>query len=174
MDPILAKNLANFLYAILIGTIISIFCTMSISGKSAIESLIAEYSVIEGVILLLTVLMTINIRAGNVSLFTFSSFITLFPFVLLLFIIGLFIALLSIYFNRIADNKVSPYYTSFSTTLVGLLIAQLMLLVGSVAKDPTNPVINKKTFSLLMLLGTINLIVVITLGVILKFYSTDC
>ena len=41
MDPILAKNLANFLYAILIATIISIFCTMSISGKSAIESLIA-------------------------------------------------------------------------------------------------------------------------------------
>ncbi len=36
-----------------------------------------------------------------------------------------------------------------------------------------NKAINPKTFSLMMLLGTLNLITVITLGVVLKNYSTE-
>jgi hypothetical protein len=174
VDFALSSNIANFLFAVLIATVISVFCTMSLSSKNALNSLIAEYSVMEGVVLLLTVMTILNIKSSGASLFTFSSFITLFPFLLILFIIGIFIALLSIYFDRIANNKVSSYYTSFSGTSVTLIIAQIMLLVNSIAKTPTNPVLNKKTFSILMLLGTINLIVVITLGVVLKFYSTDC
>ena len=38
----------------------------------------------------------------------------------------------------------------------------------------THNSINPKTFSLMMLIGTINLITVITLGVVLKYYATDC
>jgi len=173
-NPTLSSNIGYFLLSILIATVISIFFTMGLSSKNALGSLIGEYSVMEGVLLLLTLLTILNIRSSGANLFTFSSFITLFPFILLLIIIGYYIALLSIYFDRISSNKVSPYYTSFSATLIALIVAQVMLLVSSVSKTPNNPVLNMKTFSILMFLGTITMIVVITLGVILKFYATDC
>lgn len=174
VDYTLSSNISYFLFAILIATIISIFATIGLSSKNGLESLIGEYSVMAGVLLMLMVLTTINIRSAGVSLFSFNSFITLFPFILILVIICYYIALLSIYFTRISTNKVSDYYQSFSNTMLVLVLTQIMLLVSSVGKSPTNPSLSKKAFSILMLLGTINLIVVVTLGVILKFYATDC
>ena len=38
----------------------------------------------------------------------------------------------------------------------------------------SNNALNPKTFSVLSLLGTLNLIVCITLGVVVKYYATDC
>ena len=175
VDYALSSNIANLLFAILIAVVIGIFCTLGIHSKNALESLIAEYSVMVGVILILTVLMILNIKSNtNLELFSFTSFITLFPFFWIVFIICYYISLLSKYFDRISSNKVSEYYSSFSNTLVVLLLTQIYMLVSSVAKNPNNPTLSQKTFSILMFLGTINLIVVITIGVILKFYSTDC
>ena len=173
-DPVLSSNIGYFLLAILIATIISIFVTMSMSSKKSLESLIAEYSVMAGVLLLMTALIIMNLRSAGLSLFSFESFITLFPFVWLLFIIAYFISLLTIYFDRIAGDKVSSYYNTFSGLLISLVIVQILMLVNSLIKSPGTPVIGKKTFSIMMLLGTINFIVVITLGIILKFYATDC
>lgn len=174
VDYTLSTNISYFLFAILIATIVSIFATIGLSSKNALESLIGEYSVMAGVLLLLMVLTTINIKSAGLSLFSFNSFITLFPFILILAIISYYLVLLSIYFTRISTNKVSSYYQSFSNTMLVLLLTQIMLLVSSVGKSPINPSLPKKIFSVLMLLGTINMIVVITLGVILKFYATDC
>jgi hypothetical protein len=175
MDYRLSSDIGKFLFAILLATIISIFCTIWATDKNTVESLIAEYSVMEGVIVLLTVLTILNMKARNIGLFTFDTFITLFPFLLIIFIVGYYIALLSIYIDRIATNKVSPYYSSFSGTFISLIIAQIMVLINDIMKKPdSSPILSRKTFSILMFLGTINTITVITLGIILKLYSTDC
>jgi hypothetical protein len=175
MDYRLSSDIGKFLFAILLATIISIFCTIWSTDKNSVESLIAEYSVMEGVIVLLTVLSILNMKGRNISLFTFDTFITLFPFLLIIFIVGYYIALLSIYIDRIATNKVSPYYSSFSGTFIALIISQIMILINDIMKKPdSNPILSRKTFSILMFLGTINTITVITLGIILKLYSTDC
>ena len=174
VDYTLSSNISYFLFAILIATIVSIFATIGLSSKNGLESLIGEYSVMAGVLLMLMVLTTINIKSAGFSLFSFNSLINLIPFIWILVIICYYIALLSIYFTRISTNKVSDYYQTFSNTMLVLILTQIMLLVSSVGKSPTNPSLPKKIFSILMLLGTINLIVVITLGVILKFYATDC
>ena len=175
MDYRLSSNIANFLYAILIATVIGILCTLGIQSKNALEALVAEYSVMAAVILLLIVLIILNITQSPIggTIFSFQSFLTLFPFFWILFIICYVIALITIYFDRIADKKVSDYYESFSTTSLMLIITQMILLVSSVLKTPI-PTLDKKTFTILMFLGILNLIVVITIGVILKFYSTDC
>jgi hypothetical protein len=121
------------------------------------------------------VLSILNMKGRNISLFTFDTFITLFPFILIIFIVGYYIALLSIYLTRISSNKVSPYYSSFSGTFIALIIAQIMILINDIMKKPdSSPILSRKTFSILMFLGTINTITVITLGIILKLYSTDC
>lgn len=175
MDYRLSSDIGKFLFAILLATIISIFCTIWSTDKNSVESLIAEYSVMEGVIVLLTVLSILNMKGRNINIFTFDSFITLFPFILIIFIVGYYIALLSIYLNRISNNKVSSYYSSFSGTFIALIIAQIMILINDIMKKPdSNPILSRKTFSILMFLGTINTITVITLGIILKLYSTDC
>jgi hypothetical protein len=95
MDYRLSSDIGKFLFAILLATIISIFCTIWATDKNSVESLIAEYSVMEGVIVLLTVLTILNMKARNIGLFTFDTFITLFPFLLIIFIVGYYIALLS-------------------------------------------------------------------------------
>ena len=175
MDYKLSGDMGKFLFAILLGAIVSIFVTIWSSDKNSVKALISEYSVMEGVIVLLTVLTILNMKGQNINLFTFNSFITLFPFLLIIFIIGFYIALLSIYIDRISNNKVSSYYSSFSGTFLGLIIAQIMVLIGDIMKKPdSNPILSRKSFSILMFLGTINTITVITLGIILKLYSTDC
>ena len=172
MDYRLSSDMGKFLFAILIAAVISIFCTIWSSDTNSVNALISEYSVVEGVIVLITIL---NMKGRNISLFTFDSFITLFPFLLIIFIIGFYISLLAIYTDRISNNKVSSYYSSFSSTFIGLIIAQIMVLVNDIMKKPdSNPILSRKTFSILMFLGTINTITVITLGIILQLYSTDC
>ena len=175
MDYRLSSDMGKFLFAILIAAVISIFCTIWSSDTNSVNALISEYSVVEGVIVLITVLTILNMKGRNISLFTFDSFITLFPFLLIIFIIGFYISLLAIYTDRISNNKVSSYYSSFSSTFIGLIIAQIMVLVNDIMKKPdSNPILSRKTFSILMFLGTINTITVITLGIILKLYATDC
>ena len=83
--------------------------------------------------------------------------------------------LLYIYFDRISKG-VSNYYTLFLNISTMLTIAQLWMFFKALNEPyfKSNNTLNPKTFSLLTLLGTINIIVCITLGVVLKFYATDC
>ena len=175
MDYRLSSDIGKFLFAILLGAIISIFVTIWISDQYSVKALIAEYSIMECAIVLLSVLTILNMKSRNLNIFSFDSFITLFPFFMIMFIIAFYITLLSTYTERISSNKVSPYYASFSTTFIALIISQLTVLINDIMrKADSNPLLGKKTFSILLFLGTVNIITVITLGVILKFYSTDC
>lgn len=169
-DPVITSNMANFLYAIIIAAVFSIFCTVGVRTETAVEALIGEYSIIGAAVLLILVLKTLNIRDLG-QLTQISTLFTLGPFLLILFIVVYYIVILSIYFNKIVSNKISDYYYSFSNTSTILIVAQIFLLVSSIVKNTNLP---QKTFAILMLLGTINAIVVITLGIILKFYTTDC
>lgn len=170
-DLNITTNLSNFLYALIIAAIFAVFCTIGVQSESALEALIGEYSVIGAAILVLLILKIKVIDPDR--LITMSSLFTLAPFIFILFIVIYYIVILSVYFTKIASNKISNYYYSFSRISTFLLIAQILLLVSSVAKANITE-LSKKTFSILMFLGTINGIVVVTLGIILKFYTTDC
>jgi hypothetical protein len=175
IDYRLNSNIANFLFAIIIACVVGILFSIGMATKNGLEALIAEYSTMAGALMLFIVLMVLNLRDNtSVPLLSFKTFMTLFPFFWILFIIFYFIALLTIYFDRISSNKVSEYYTSFSNTSAFLIIMQLLVLVNSLLKNPGSPQLDQKTFTMLMFLGVLNLIVVITVGVVLKFYTTDC
>ena len=91
-------------------------------------------------------------------------------------IISWLLVLLYKYFDRITSNKVSDYYVSFVNISTILTLAQLFMLMNAVTDTyfENNKSLQPKTFSILILFGTINIITVITLGVILKSYVTDC
>ena len=104
-----------------------------------------------------------------------SKLITLLP-ILMLVITSLAVAIiLFMYLDRITKG-VSDYYGLFINTSTMITIVQLMIMYRAVNGNEfiMNNVINGKTFSLLMLLATINIITIITLGVVLKNYTTDC
>ena len=95
---------------------------------------------------------------------------------MLMVIIIWLLVLLHKYYDRITGNQVSDYYVSFVNMSTILTLVQLIILVNAVTDSyfENNRSLQPKTFSMLMLLGTINVIMVITLGVILKSYVTDC
>ena len=78
-------------------------------------------------------------------------------------------------FDRITKG-VSNYYTLFLNISTMITIVQIWLFFKAINDKyfQNNTALNPKIFSLLSLLGTLNLIVCITLGVVVKYYATDC
>jgi hypothetical protein len=91
-------------------------------------------------------------------------------------IIGLTMFYLYTYFDKIAKGQVSGYYITFSVLSVIFLITQLSILFSAIFSKSNGfneKLLSERTFSLLTLLGVINYIMVITIGIVLKFYSTQ-
>ncbi len=170
MSNPMVSNITNLLTAVLVADVFSILCTIDITSQSGLEALIGEYSIMGAVILIILILKAKGMfNSGIID--KMSILITLAPFLFLLFIVIYYIVLVSIYFENIVSKKISDYYYSFSKISTMLILGQVLMLVYAMSKYIEIP---KKIFTILMLLGTINAIVLITLGIVLKFYTTDC
>jgi hypothetical protein len=168
----LNTKLNYIIYGIIIGSSIVILMTTGAHGHNAFLAFINAYRA-----LLCSIIFMFSLiwyRVSGVSFYRLA--ISLFPFIMLIGIITWLLILLHKYYDRITDNKVSDYYVSFVNMSTILTLIQLAILVNSVRDSyfENNKSLQPKTFSMLMLLGTINFIMVITLGVILKSYVTDC
>jgi hypothetical protein len=169
MSNPMTSNLTNLLTAILAADMFCILATIGTTTQSGLEALIGEYSVLGAVVLIILVIKTKTMLDGS-TVDKINMLLTLTPFFLILIIIIYFIVLISKYFNKIVDKKISDYYYGFTQISTWLLLAQIGTLIYSMTKTTE---FSKKIFSILMLLGTINAISLITLGIILKFYTTD-
>jgi len=165
------KNMTNIVYAIVIACTLVIIITSSINNKNALIGLITSY----GAILASLLLLLGWIFKYTLSSSYYSKLLLLTPFILLIIIISLILAYLSVYFNRITSNKISKYYYLFSNLSGLFLIIQMFIILSSVTNIDfaATKTFSSKTFTLLMFIATLNTIWVISLGVILKYYSTD-
>jgi hypothetical protein len=170
MSSSMTSNLTNLLTAILVADVFCILFTIGVTTESGLEALIGEYSILGAVVLIILVLKTKTMLDSSIT-DKISILLTLAPFLFILILIIAFIVLISTYFNQIINNKISDYYYGFSKISTGLILTQILTLVYSMMNSAE---LSKKIFSVLMLLGTINAIALITLGVILNFYTTDC
>ena len=171
IDRELYVNLTNIAYSVVIAGFIIVVITTGMTNENSLTALISGYSGLLAALLFLVILNWINM--DNVGLL--QRIISLFPFLIIMFIILLLVTYLSLFFDRIVSNKVSSYYYSFSMVSTIFLAAQIMLLFSELISKhfESTKQIGGKMLSLLMLLGVINGILVITLGIILKFYSTQ-
>jgi hypothetical protein len=83
--------------------------------------------------------------------------------------------LLSFYFNQITNGNVANGYYSFMNIFIVLLMVQMFIFYNG-TRDKSfieTGAIGKATGLVLYFLEIINIIVVITLGIILKYFSTD-
>ena len=78
-------------------------------------------------------------------------------------------------FDKIVVNRMPKAYYSLSLISTIFLTVELYMLFNAIYNKGSNNslVMNPVTYSTILLYGTINLITVITLGIIPKFFTVD-
>ena len=158
-------------FAVIIASCIIIVMTSGLTDKNGLSALIGGYYG-----LLLGILFVVIIK--NYPLYPIIKILDLVPFIIIMMIILILIYYLTTYFDKISTGDVSGYYNSFSGLSTLFLATQLLILFSELFSNSTvlsspEKKISSKMFALLVLLGTINFLVVITIGIVLKFYATQ-
>lgn len=159
------KKLINIPIAVIIASFIIIIVTTSMTDKNAIGALIGGYS---GLLLGMLFLLVLNWPPKK--------WLDISPFIVVLAIVSLIIYYLSTYSEKIVQGHVSSYYISFSILSTIFLSLQIITIVTSLLNNSTQiqtTLFSSKTFALLGLIGVINMLIVLTIGIILNFYSTQ-
>jgi hypothetical protein len=160
--------LMNMAYAIIIAGFIIILITTGTTNPNGLSALIGGYS---AVLVALVFCGTINwIYINNDTMYPMFKLLAI--LLNICGIIMLLIVYLSIYFEKIISDKVSNYYYLFSKLSTWFLIVQIAMLspIFFYKKDGKSL---DKTFSYILFLGLVNTIIVTTIGIVLKYYSTQ-
>ena len=161
------KKLINIPIAVIIASFVIIIITTSMTDKNAIGALIGGYS---GLLLGMLFLLILNWPPKK--------WLDISPFIVVLAIVSLIIYYLSSYSEKIIQGHVSSYYISFSMLSTIFLAMQVITIVSSLISNSTQQIqtanlFSPKIFALLGLIGVINMLMVLTIGIILNFYSTQ-
>lgn len=161
------KQVINVLFAIVVASCIIIVVTTNMTDKNGLSALIGGYIGLQ-----LGMLFTMII----ITVFTKIPYLDMTPIIMVLIITGLIIYYLHKYFDNISEGHISSYYSSFSVLSAVVLFAQIIIIFRAIyAKNETGQIslFKPSTFSLLGLISVINMLIVITIGIILHFYSTQ-
>jgi len=160
------KKVINVPLAVIIASFIIIIITTGMTNKNGLSSLIGGYT---GLLLGILFVIILNIPTNN--------WINFFPFFYIIFIVSVLLYYLYAYFGKISSGEISSYYGSFSILSTIFLATQVIILFSAMMNssngDFSNNFLSNKTFSLLSLFAVINFLIVITLGIVLHFYSTQ-
>jgi hypothetical protein len=157
--------------SLLIAGIIIIFCTVGSNKPSSLTGTITGYSFFITGLFLLTGYLMKNLNSQSFI----SSLNTVSPFLILIGILIYVIYLLSYYFSEITKGNVSNGYYTFMNIFIVLLIVEMFVFYNGTQdiNFKNTGTINKVTCMMLYLLELISIIAVISLGIILKYYTTD-
>lgn len=97
------------------------------------------------------------------------------PFIFLLGIVAYSLYLLITYQSRISENQTTSEYTTFSTISVIFTLIQIYIFYNGINSKTftTTGKLPKISYGIMYLLGVLNLICVMIMGTILKYYTTD-
>ena len=159
------SRVVNVPLAVIFASAIIIIVTTNVDGENALRALIGGYM---GLGLGVLFLIILNLPPNN--------WVDLFPFVMLIGIITLMLVYLYKYFDIIAKGEVSSYYSSFSilsTIFLGVQFLILSSAMFSKSGELEGKLLSDKMFSLFSLFAVINYLIVLTIGIVLHFYSTQ-
>jgi len=164
--------------SLLIVGVIIILCTVTSNSASSLTGTIIGFSfIVTGTLLMIGYLMNnLNSQATASSTSSLiSALITVGPFVLLLGILIYMIYLLSYYFKQITDGHVAGGYYTFMNIFIVLLMVEFYIFYNGMQDKTfkTSGTVGKVTGMILYLMELISIVTVITLGIILKYFSTD-
>jgi hypothetical protein len=149
---------------------------MGSNSASNLTGTIIGYSfIVTGTLLLIGYLLN-NMNATSGSNFSLiSSLVTIGPFVLLIGILIYMIYLLSYYFSQITAGHISSGYYTFMNIFIILLMVEFYVFYNGTQDKvfKTTGTIGKITGMILYLLELVSIVTAITLGIVLKYFSTD-
>jgi hypothetical protein len=161
------KQVINVPCIVIIVSIVIILVTTNMTDTNGLSALLGGYS---GVLLGMLFVIILNL------LFTDTKYIDMLPIIMVIIIVCLLISYLSIYFDKISKGEVSSYYSSFSLLSTIFLFTQILIIFGSIYDKTdiqTTKLFTDTNFALLGLFSVINIIIVLTIGIVLHFYSTQ-
>jgi hypothetical protein len=175
MNEYLFKSIINISYAFIVGGLIVVLLTVGTHNKNALIGTITGYAAATCATVLLAGLTYTNIMTGLRKPQLLEVISTLIPFLILFIIFGFSLALVSIFFNNISENRVSDYYGIFSNVSVVFILLQVWVFFSATNTKGfrENGYIDRVTLLKLLLLGIFNMLSIISLGVSLKYFSTD-
>jgi hypothetical protein len=162
------RKVMNVPFSVIVASFITIIVTSNMIDKNALAGLIGGYS---GLVLGLFFIILLIIFYVPVI-----PYLDLIPIFLTLCIVSLLIYYLSVYFDKIATGEVSSYYNSFMTLSTIFLASQLYIINNSVynkTRDMNMKLFSNTNYSLLVLFNLINSLIIITIGIVLRYYSTQ-
>jgi hypothetical protein len=167
--------------SLLLVSVILYIVSFFISGTSKLGCLITAYSTIA-----VGILMILGFTLNNVSKIaglTHPSNWEYFkivlsntgPFIISLGIIFYTLYLLIVYQNRISNNHVTTEYSTFSSISIILTLTKLYLFYKGINSKIflSTGKMSKISYSIMYLIGILNLICVLIMGTILKYFTTD-
>jgi hypothetical protein len=160
------KKIMNVPFAVIIASFIIIIITTNMTDSNGLSALIGGYF---GLLVGILFVLILDLMFTNVRMFD------MIPLVIIMGLVGLLIYYLFSNFDRISSGQVSNYYSNFSILSTIFLVFQIVVIINSVFKQDqlSSRLFNDKTMSILGLFGILNLLVVMTLGIVLHFYSTQ-
>ena len=168
IPPNISLNLFKFLYALIVGSSIVIFMTSGSIDITSINALKVSYIIILISLIFIITLIGKSLTIVNMLLKFFPIFIPIFVS------IGYIIYLLFEYSDKISGNEVSDYYSTFMNLTNLLLFIQISILLSEITiKSFENFDLTPKILSILKLFTVLTTVSGITLGIILKYYTTD-
>lgn len=180
IDEKLITQLYSGLYSVIAGSFLIILMTTGQTNSTAVIAFTSAYGVILCAFAIICALLGMAVDTSQYSELGFFKKIIkyiflFFPFLVVMIVIMWIFVLLNKYYDRITENKVSDYYTSFINMISLLLFIQSYVLLNELnEKSFKNYDLPKKTASMLRLFGFLNIISVLTLQIILRHYTTDC
>jgi hypothetical protein len=161
-------NLFRLFSSLIVSSSIVVFVTTSLMGITSLLALKISYITILTSLAFIVILIGKGLQIQDMMLKFFPIFIPIFVS------IGYIIYLLFNYGDRISENKVSDYYSTFmnlTNTLLGIQIGLLLSQITIKSFDFFD--LTPKILSILKLLSVLTIVSGITLGIILKYYNTD-
>jgi len=175
INQYLFDNIINISYAFIIGGLIVVLLTVGTHNQNALIGTISGYAAATCATILLAGLTYTTIITGFKKPQWSDIISTLIPFFILFLIFGFSLALISVFFDNISQNRVSDYYGMFSYISVTFILLQIWIFYSASQQKAfrENGYIDKVTLLKLLLLAIFNMLALITLGVTLKYFSTD-
>ena len=159
------KKVINVPLSVIIGSFIIIVITSGMTDPNGLKALIGGYA---GLLFGMLFIIILNYPPP--------SWLDMVPFIVIIILISLLIFYLSKYFDKISTGEVSSYYNSFSVLSTIFLATQIIILISAMfsnSGEVSSKMLSDKTFALVSLFGVINFLIVITIGIVLHFYSTQ-
>uniref|UniRef100_A0A6C0HBX7 Uncharacterized protein n=1 Tax=viral metagenome TaxID=1070528 RepID=A0A6C0HBX7_9ZZZZ len=177
--------LPTFYVSLIVVGIILLFITVGSTSMDNLNGTIAGYSLIAAGILILIGFLMMNLSTSsekkpesltkNNRQIIMSFFYTSGPFLVTVGIISYILYLLITYKDRIAEGNIAPGYVSFANISIILILMQLLLFYFGTKKSSFKETsrLDRVYSGLLYFVGILNIITVITIGIILRYFSTD-